>query len=93
MAAVLYGKGRPEQLCRELPSSRQVLTIPPHYAMPDIDVFVRGIQESLDELRRAAGIKARPKPKAKPKPALEKAEAKAGTSANGKAESPSLPES
>jgi diacylglycerol O-acyltransferase len=63
-------------------------------AMPDLDAFVRSIEESLDELRKAAGIKAAPaKPKAKPKSVPEKAEVSAASRSNGKAESASLPDS
>jgi diacylglycerol O-acyltransferase len=60
-------------------------------SMLDLDAFVESIQESIDELRKAAGIKSS-KPRARPKRVPEKAEAPAASSSNGKAESASLPD-
>jgi hypothetical protein len=60
-------------------------------SMPDLDVFVDSIEQSIDELRKAAGVKPA-RPKAKPRRVREKAEAPAASSSNGKAESASLPD-
>jgi WS/DGAT/MGAT family acyltransferase len=49
-------------------------------SVPDLDILVRSVQESIDELRAAAGIKARP---AKVRAARAKAKAPAASNPNG----------
>ena len=60
-------------------------------AMPDLQEFVDSIEQAIDELRRAAGIKPG-RIKAKPKPEREKATSPAASTSNGKPESASLSE-